>query len=116
MPVRPGVPELLGELAARGIPAAVATSSRRVHALAHLGAAGILDRFRTVVARDDVNAPKPHPEPYLTAAKRLGVAPADCLAIEDSRRGHVGPWRRYADRDGARHCEADRRYRSTASP
>ena len=87
VPVRPGVPELLGELAARGIPAAVATSSRRVHALAHLGTAGILDRFRTVVARDDVNAPKPHPEPYLTAAKRLGVAPADCLAIEDSPTG-----------------------------
>lgn len=87
VPVRPGVTELLGELAARGIPAAVATSSRRVHALAHLGTAGILGRFETVVARDDVNAPKPHPEPYLTAASRLGVAPADCLAIEDSPTG-----------------------------
>lgn len=87
VPVRPGVPELLDELAARRIPAAVATSSRRVHALAHLGTAGILDRFETIVARDDVNAPKPHPEPYLTAAKRLGVAPADCLSIEDSPTG-----------------------------
>ena len=31
--------------------------------------------------------PKPHPEPYLMAARRLGVAPADCLAIEDSHSG-----------------------------
>lgn len=87
VPVKPGVPELLEELRSRGIPAAVATSSRAVHAVGHLGAAGLLDLFETVVARDDVTHPKPHPEPYLTAARRLAVAPGACLAIEDSHSG-----------------------------
>lgn len=87
VPVKPGVPELLEELRSRGIPAAVATSSRAAHAVGHLGAAGLLDLFETVVARDDVTHPKPHPEPYLTAARRLAVAPGACLAIEDSHSG-----------------------------
>src|SRR5690606_14994890 len=69
------------------IPAAVATSSRNPHARTHLGAAGLLDLFETVVTRDDVVNPKPHPEPYLTAARRLGVDPLHCLALEDSNAG-----------------------------
>jgi beta-phosphoglucomutase-like phosphatase (HAD superfamily) len=40
--------------------------------------------LEAVVARDDVVRPKPHPEPYLLAAERLGVDPARCIAIEDS--------------------------------
>jgi len=87
VPVKAGAPELLAELKARDIPMAVATSSRATHALAHLGTAGLLDMFATVVTRSDVTHPKPHPEPYLLAAGRLGVAPADCLAIEDSHSG-----------------------------
>ncbi len=87
VPVKPGVPELLAELKGRRIPMAVATSSRSAHALQHLGTAGLLDVFHAVVTRDDVAHPKPHPEPYLTAARHLGVAPADCLAIEDSASG-----------------------------
>jgi HAD superfamily hydrolase (TIGR01509 family) len=87
VPVKPGVPELLAELRGRGIPAAVATSSRAVHALPHLGSAGLLDLFATVVTRDDVANPKPHPEPYLTAARRLALPPDACLAIEDSHSG-----------------------------
>jgi HAD superfamily hydrolase (TIGR01509 family) len=87
VPVKPGVRELLGELTARGTPLAVATSSRAQHALPHLGSAGLLEIFQTVVTRDDVSRPKPHPEPYLTAARRLGLAPETCLAIEDSHTG-----------------------------
>jgi HAD superfamily hydrolase (TIGR01509 family) len=87
VPVKAGVPELLAELKARGIPMAVATSSRAAHALGHLGTAGLLEMFGAVVTRDDVTHPKPNPEPYLTAALRLGVAPADCVAIEDSQTG-----------------------------
>src|SRR5690606_38946113 len=75
------------ELRARGIPTAVATSSRNPHAEHHLGAAGLLELFDTVVTRDDVVNPKPHPEPYLTAAGRLGVDPGRCLALEDSHSG-----------------------------
>jgi len=87
VPVKPGVSEFLAELKRRDIPAAVATSSRAAHALTHLGTAGLLDLFHTVVTRDDVQNPKPHPEPYLTAARLLGLMPADCLAIEDSHSG-----------------------------
>jgi HAD superfamily hydrolase (TIGR01509 family) len=87
VPVKPGARELIGELRERGIPTAVATSSRNPHAQHHLGAAGLLDLFETVVTRDDVVNPKPHPEPYLTAARRLGVDPLHCLALEDSHSG-----------------------------
>lgn len=87
VPVKTGVHELLDELAARRIPAAVATSSGSAHAMRHLGTAGLLDRFVTIVTRDDVVDPKPHPEPYLMAAARLRIDPADCLAVEDSRAG-----------------------------
>ena len=87
VPVKAGVNELLAELQGRRIPMAVATSSRSHHALRHLGTAGLLEIFDTVVTRDDVTNPKPHPEPYLLAARRLSIDPAACLAIEDSHAG-----------------------------
>lgn len=87
VPVKSGVHEMLAELQARRIPAAVATSSRAPHALGHLGTAGLLEMFAAIVTRDDVVNPKPHPEPYLTAAQLLGVRPENCLAVEDSHSG-----------------------------
>ncbi|MHA6299875.1 HAD family hydrolase [Devosia sp. CAU 1758] len=87
VPVKAGAVEFITELRARGIPTAVATSSRHPHAEHHLNAAGLLDLFETVVTRDDVVNPKPHPEPYLLAAERLGVGPTRCLALEDSHSG-----------------------------
>lgn len=87
VPVKAGVHELLTELKARRIPTAVATSSRAAHALGHLGSAGLLANFEAIVTRDDVVNPKPHPEPYLMAANRLGLPPEACLAVEDSHTG-----------------------------
>lgn len=87
VPVKPGARELLGALRDNGIPVAVATSSRAPHAHAHLGAAGLLEMFDTIVTRDDVINPKPDPEPYLTAARRLKVDPVHCIAFEDSFAG-----------------------------
>jgi beta-phosphoglucomutase-like phosphatase (HAD superfamily) len=49
--------------------------------------AGIVDRFDAILTRDDVNRGKPSPDLYLLAARRLGVAPQACLAIEDSNPG-----------------------------
>ena len=40
-----------------------------------------------MIARGDYARGKPNPDPFLTAAERLGVAPADCLALEDSHNG-----------------------------
>lgn len=87
VPLKPGVTEFLDHLSARGLPAAVATSSSRETATEHLRSAGILSRFAALVTRDDITSGKPHPEPFLTAAARLGVVPAACLALEDSYNG-----------------------------
>lgn len=87
VPVKPGAREFVSALRDQGIPTAVATSSRNPHASHHLGAAGLFDLFQTIVTRDDVVNPKPHPEPYLMAASRLGIDPQHCLAFEDSHAG-----------------------------
>ena len=86
VPWRPGVRELLLELKEAGIPMAVVTMSvRRMaeHVVNSLG----FDAFTTIVSGDEVAEPKPHPDPYLTAALRLGVDPRHCVAIEDSEPG-----------------------------
>jgi HAD superfamily hydrolase (TIGR01509 family) len=86
IPWRPGARELLLALTAAGVPCALVTMSYRrlAEAVVSRLPAG---SFRTVVAGDDVTHGKPHPEAYLTAAERLGVAPLDCVAIEDSLTG-----------------------------
>lgn len=81
---RPGVLPLLEWLVARGIPRAVATSTRNPLALRKLRAAGLLPHFDAVCTSSDVEHPKPAPDVYLLAAQRLGVAPARCLVLEDS--------------------------------
>jgi len=87
MRAKRGAEDLLQFLDNTGIPMAVATSSRHVHANGHLAKVGLLPFFRTVVTRDDVTNPKPHPEPYLTAAKRLDIHPSRCIVIEDTPTG-----------------------------
>lgn len=88
VPWRPGARELIAELRAASIPIALVTMSIRRMALQIAGAIGD-DVFDVVIAGDDVEHPKPHPLPYLLAAKRLGVEIRDCVAIEDSEFGLV---------------------------
>jgi HAD superfamily hydrolase (TIGR01509 family) len=85
--VKAGTLELLDFLDAAGLPCAIATSSRHEDVQYNLGAQGLLDRFPTIVAHGDYSRGKPHPEPFLTAAERLGVAPELCVALEDSYHG-----------------------------
>ena len=85
--LKTGVVELLDHIDQLGLPRAVATSSMRASAERHLGEHGLFGRFHAIVAREDVTRHKPHPAPYLEAARRLGVAPAACLALEDSHNG-----------------------------
>lgn len=90
VPWRPGARELLGELREAGVPTALVTMSRRSMALEVAGALRAAlgrDGFDLVVAGDDVEHAKPHPEPYLTAAERLGVDITACVALEDSEPG-----------------------------
>lgn len=88
VPWRPGARELIAELRAAGIPIALVTMSIRRMALQIAAALGD-DVFTVVIAGDDVEHPKPHPEPYLLAAEHLGVEIGDCVAIEDSQFGLV---------------------------
>jgi HAD superfamily hydrolase (TIGR01509 family) len=86
VPWCPGVPALLAEAADAGVPRALVTMSYARLAAAvtrHLPPG----TFRAVVTGDEVRHGKPDPEAYRTAAARLGVAPADCLALEDSPAG-----------------------------
>ncbi len=87
IPVKPGVIELLDFLKERDLPAAVATSARRSAAEHHLAHAGLIDRFIAIATVDDVARAKPHPDVYLEAARRIGVAPVHCIAFEDSNIG-----------------------------
>ncbi|KWX01314.1 HAD family phosphatase [Carbonactinospora thermoautotrophica] len=84
--VQPGAKELLSELIEAGVPRALVSSSFRVLVDAVLDAVGH-DLFVVTVAGDEVARAKPHPEPYLTAAARLGVDPARCVVLEDSPPG-----------------------------
>lgn len=87
VPTMPGLHELHAEIARRQIPWAVATSSPRVHALEVLQQLGLQDQCRAVAAGDEVAHGKPAPDIYLLAAKRLGIPPHNCLALEDSSPG-----------------------------
>jgi len=78
--------ELLLDLKQAGIKTALVTMSMRRMALA-VAESIPFAAFDVVIAGDDVKYGKPHPEPYLKAAKSLGVDPADCIAFEDSMTG-----------------------------
>lgn len=84
--VRPGVRRLLTELHTAGVPCAVVTMSYEPIARSVVRSLGE-HLFRAVVTGDAVAHGKPHPEPYLAAARALGVDPRDCVAIEDSPPG-----------------------------
>ena len=48
---------------------------------------GLLDFCELIVGLNDVTSPKPNPEPYLTALKKMNISPNTCIAIEDSLSG-----------------------------
>ena len=86
VPWQPGAVEVLTWLRDQGVPCALVTMSYTSVASAFMEKApeGV---FSVVVTGDEVTHGKPHPEAYLTAAERLGVSIADCLAVEDSPSG-----------------------------
>lgn len=84
--VRPGAAELLAAAAAEGVPVALVTSTVRSLAEVAIDALG-RHHFTLSVTGDEVSATKPHPEPYLKAARLLGADPARCVAVEDSPTG-----------------------------
>ncbi|HUO59038.1 MAG TPA: HAD family phosphatase [Candidatus Acidoferrales bacterium] len=83
------VPEVLEHIKAQEgkIPFAVVSGSRRDSVTASLRTLGLFDKFETIICAGDYENSKPHPEPFLLAAEKLGVAPEDCLVFEDTELG-----------------------------
>jgi HAD superfamily hydrolase (TIGR01509 family) len=85
--VVPGVVAAIEWLFNKSIPVAIATSSSRCEVEPVLRRLGILEKFRGICTVEDITHPKPAPEIYICAAKRLDLPPEDCLAFEDSIAG-----------------------------
>ena len=86
VPWRPGARELLASLVAHGVPCALVTMSWESLATAVVSNLPS-GTFAVVITGDVVSHGKPHPEPYLSAARLLGVDLGACIAIEDSPPG-----------------------------
>lgn len=85
--VFPDAAACVAELALYGVPLGVASSSRRERLDLTLERSGLGRYFQATAAGDEVEHGKPAPDVYLLAAERLGLPPADCLAVEDTGHG-----------------------------
>lgn len=86
-PIYPNVPQCMRALAEMGLRQGVVTSTWRANVEATLGHTGLLDMLEFVIAKEDVARPKPWPDGYRLAVQRLGLAPGQCIALEDSPSG-----------------------------
>ena len=86
LPLMPGAVAAVERLAARW-PLGLASSSNREVIDTVLELAGIAHLFRATVSSEEVEHGKPAPDAYLEAARRLGVDPTSCAAVEDSANG-----------------------------
>jgi len=85
-PLLTGAGELVAATAAR-VPIGLASSAARRVIDAVLVEHELTERFSATVSSEEVDRGKPHPDVYLAATRRLGLAPESCLAIEDSGNG-----------------------------
>ena len=90
---KPGIRALLALLKEKNIPCAITSSSSVPLIRRHLGNLGLLDGFTALCSGKDVPHGKPAPDIYLAGAAAIGVAPENCLAIEDSPAGLEAAWR-----------------------
>ena len=81
----PAVADTLGALHAKGLPLALVTNKPTPFVAPILSSLDIAKYFTVVIGGDDVKNKKPHPEPLLLVAEKLGLAPAELLFVGDSR-------------------------------
>ena len=85
--LKPGAAEAIAAAKERGLGVALATSSGREYSINNMTRFGLMDSFDVTVFKEDIENHKPAPDVYLVAAERLGVDPAQCIAVEDSFHG-----------------------------
>ncbi len=85
--LRPGITAVLQDAEEQGVPVILVTSTEREVAALGLQIIGLDRRISSRICSEDVVNRKPHPEPYLLAAKRLSVPAERCLVLEDSPNG-----------------------------
>lgn len=88
---QPGAQQVLAQVQQALMPWAIVTSGQKDVVMARLVAAE-LPILEVMITADDYRNGKPNPEPYLLAAKLLGVPPSDCVAIEDTYNGAYAAW------------------------
>lgn len=87
-PLIPGILTVLDALDAAGIPFAMGSNGTPEKMQITLGQHGLVERFKGhLYSGQAIGKPKPAPDLYLHAAARLGIAPQDCIVIEDSAAG-----------------------------
>ena len=91
IPLKSGLALMLAWLEGNGVPRAVVTSTHAGDAETCLQGAGVRTRFEHVITGDQVAHNKPAPDIYLEGARRLGIEPERCIALEDSTRAHCRP-------------------------
>ena len=87
IPAKPGLKELVDYCDRNGIKCAVVSSSGLPRILKSLEGTGVLGSISAIVNGQEVTHGKPHPEPFLRGAEKLGVRPDECLVLEDSCAG-----------------------------
>ena len=93
IPIKSGVCDTLEKLKEMGMPLGLASSTRLAIVKEELGDAGLLKYFDEVVGGDLIKKSKPEPDIYLLACEKLGYAPDECIAIEDSYNGIISAYR-----------------------
>ena len=86
LPLIPGSVEAVRRIGSH-FALALASSSARILIDQVLATAGLTDAFQVTLSTEEVPRGKPYPDVYLTAAEKLGLAPAVCAAVEDSSNG-----------------------------
>lgn len=85
--IRPGPVQVLKNLATLNLPQACVSNGDSCVVECNLDHLGITEHIAFFISGDDLIHGKPHPEPYLLAAKRFNLPPEACLAVEDSEVG-----------------------------
>jgi HAD superfamily hydrolase (TIGR01509 family) len=83
----PQAHDIIAALRETGLTLAIASGSYERDIRAILRAQGLENYFKVIVGKDGIKKFKPHPDTYLAAARKLGIAPMKCLAIEDAEKG-----------------------------